>query len=61
MSETSGPSWQRFVYEDSGEGPLVVLLHGFPDTPAGWADTRASLNAAGSLGKCCAHTVEVLR
>jgi pimeloyl-ACP methyl ester carboxylesterase len=38
---------QKFVYEDSGTGPLVVLIHGFPDTPAGWADTRTALNAAG--------------
>jgi pimeloyl-ACP methyl ester carboxylesterase len=38
---------QRFVYTDSGEGPLVVLFHGFPDTPRGWADTRDALNAAG--------------
>jgi pimeloyl-ACP methyl ester carboxylesterase len=38
---------QRFVYADSGEGPLVVLLHGFPDTPAGWGDTSEALNAAG--------------
>ncbi len=38
---------QRFVYTDSGDGPLVVLFHGFPDTPNGWAGTRAALNAAG--------------
>jgi pimeloyl-ACP methyl ester carboxylesterase len=38
---------QRFLYTDSGEGPLVILLHGFPDTPAGWTDTRETLNAAG--------------
>ena len=38
---------QRFVYTDSGEGPLVVLFHGFPDTPQGWADTRDALNDAG--------------
>jgi len=38
---------QRFVYADSGEGPLVVLVHGFPDTPNGWARTRSRLNAAG--------------
>jgi pimeloyl-ACP methyl ester carboxylesterase len=38
---------QRFVYTDSGEGPLVVLFHGFPDTPQGWAATRDALNAAG--------------
>ncbi len=24
---------QEFVFAASGEGPLVVLLHGFPDTP----------------------------
>jgi pimeloyl-ACP methyl ester carboxylesterase len=38
---------QTFVYRDSGEGPLVVLLHGFPDTPNGWRGTQAALNAAG--------------
>ena len=38
---------QRFVYTDSGEGPLVVLFHGFPDTPEGWAGTRDALNRAG--------------
>ena len=38
---------QTFVYRDSGEGPLVVLLHGFPDTPGGWDGTVAALNAAG--------------
>jgi pimeloyl-ACP methyl ester carboxylesterase len=38
---------QRFVYSDSGEGPLVVLLHGFPDTPLGWSSTAAALNGAG--------------
>jgi pimeloyl-ACP methyl ester carboxylesterase len=25
----------------------VVLFHGFPDTPQGWADTRETLNRAG--------------
>ena len=38
---------QRFVFTDSGEGPLVVLFHGFPDTPNGWAGTRDALNRAG--------------
>jgi pimeloyl-ACP methyl ester carboxylesterase len=38
---------QRFVYTDTGAGPLVVLLHGFPDTPRGWEGTRAALNDAG--------------
>lgn len=38
---------QRFLFTDSGEGPAVVLLHGFPDTPGGWDATRDALNAAG--------------
>jgi pimeloyl-ACP methyl ester carboxylesterase len=38
---------QTFVYRDSGDGPLVILLHGFPDTPGGWQGTAAALNAAG--------------
>ena len=38
---------QTFIYADSGAGPLVVLFHGFPDLPAGWADTTVALNAAG--------------
>src|SRR3954471_1532391 len=37
---------QRFVFSDSGTGPLVVLLHGFPDTPAGWAPAAAALHRA---------------
>src|SRR6478609_11586489 len=38
---------QRFVYSDSGDGPLVVLFHGFPDSPDGWDDTRDALAVAG--------------
>ncbi len=38
---------QTFRYVDSGEGPLVLLLHGFPDLPAGWDSIRGHLNAAG--------------
>ena len=38
---------QTFRYVDSGEGPLVLLLHGFPDLPTGWDSIRARLNAAG--------------
>ena len=45
--ETRSAHDQAFVYEDSGSGPLVVMFHGFPDTPGGWDDTRAALNAAG--------------
>ena len=43
----SAADGQKFVYADSGSGPLVVLVHGFPDLPTGWADTAVALNAAG--------------
>jgi pimeloyl-ACP methyl ester carboxylesterase len=45
--QSASANGQRFVFTDSGEGPPVVLFHGFPDTPSGWGDTRAALNAAG--------------
>jgi pimeloyl-ACP methyl ester carboxylesterase len=38
---------QTFRFCDSGEGPVVVLIHGFPDTPYGWDQTREILNGAG--------------
>jgi pimeloyl-ACP methyl ester carboxylesterase len=38
---------QNFRYVDSGSGPLVLLLHGFPDLPTGWLDVAGRLNAAG--------------
>src|ERR1700704_397055 len=38
---------QTFVFKDSGEGPLVVLIHGFPDTPESWDGIRARLNRGG--------------
>jgi pimeloyl-ACP methyl ester carboxylesterase len=38
---------QTFRYVDSGEGALVLLLHGFPDLPTGWDSIRARLNEAG--------------
>lgn len=38
---------QTFVYRDRGEGPLVVLLHGFPDTPGSWDGIAARLVEAG--------------
>jgi pimeloyl-ACP methyl ester carboxylesterase len=38
---------QTFRYVDSGSGPLVLLLHGFPDLPTGWDSVRARLNTAG--------------
>ncbi len=38
---------QTFRYVDTGDGPLVLLLHGFPDLPTGWDSIRGHLNAAG--------------
>jgi pimeloyl-ACP methyl ester carboxylesterase len=38
---------QRFVFAEAGEGPLIVLLHGFPDTPHSWERIAAGLADAG--------------
>lgn len=38
---------QSFGYFEEGEGPLVVLLHGFPDTPHTWDDIRPLIAAQG--------------
>ena len=54
MDYVTGPatagddSAQQFRYSDSGEGPAVVLLHGFPDGPESWETTRQALVAAGN-------------
>lgn len=37
----------RFAYLEEGRGPLVLLLHGFPDTPQTWSDVRPALANAG--------------
>jgi pimeloyl-ACP methyl ester carboxylesterase len=37
----------RFGYLAEGEGPLVLLMHGFPDTPHSWDHVRPALAAAG--------------
>lgn len=37
----------RFGYLAAGEGPLVLLMHGFPDTPHTWDDARKALAGAG--------------
>jgi len=37
----------EFHYLEDGEGPLVVLLHGFPDTAHTWDDVRPALARAG--------------
>src|SRR5689334_366283 len=36
-----------FAYLEAGEGPLVLLLHGFPDTAHTWDHQLAALAAAG--------------
>jgi pimeloyl-ACP methyl ester carboxylesterase len=37
----------QFAYFEEGTGPLVLLLHGFPDTPHTWDAVRPALAAAG--------------
>jgi pimeloyl-ACP methyl ester carboxylesterase len=37
----------EFAYFESGSGPLVLLLHGFPDTAHTWDDLRPLLVDAG--------------
>lgn len=37
----------RFGYLESGTGPLVLLVHGFPDTAYSWTATRSALAATG--------------
>jgi len=36
-----------FAYLEEGEGPLVLLLHGFPDTARSWSHQMPALAAAG--------------
>jgi pimeloyl-ACP methyl ester carboxylesterase len=45
--QTATAHGQTFVFTDTGNGPLIVLFHGFPDTPSGWAATARTLNEAG--------------
>jgi alpha/beta hydrolase fold len=37
----------RFAYLEGGSGPLVLLLHGWPDTPHTWDHQLAALAGAG--------------
>ncbi len=39
-----GQTWR---YADTGQGPVVVLIHGFPDTPQSYAGIARALNDAG--------------
>ncbi len=37
----------RFAYLEEGKGPLVLLVHGFPDTYRTWDAVRRALARAG--------------
>jgi pimeloyl-ACP methyl ester carboxylesterase len=37
----------RFAYLEEGKGPLVLLVHGFPDTPHTWDAVRPAVAALG--------------
>ena len=37
----------RFAYLEEGSGPLVLLLHGFPDTAHTWDELRPRIAAKG--------------
>lgn len=37
----------RFAYLEEGSGPLVLMLHGFPDTAYSWDDLRPRIAAKG--------------
>ncbi len=37
----------RYAYLQSGEGPLILCLHGFPDTAHTWNDTTQRLSERG--------------
>lgn len=39
-----------FTYLEQGQGPLVLCLHGFPDTAWGFSETLGALAAAGFRG-----------
>ena len=47
MVEDCGRRWAGLRLRGGWEGPLVVLLHGFPDTPHGWERIAAGLADAG--------------
>ena len=37
----------RHAYLEQGSGPLVLMFHGFPDTPHTWDEVRPAVAAAG--------------
>ena len=40
----------RFAYLEEGSGPLVLMLHGFPDTAHSWDELRPRIAAKGYRG-----------
>lgn len=46
-SRASTSAGQTFAFADVGSGPLVVLVHGFPDTPHGWEAIATAVAGAG--------------
>jgi pimeloyl-ACP methyl ester carboxylesterase len=46
-SQTLRANGLTFGYLEEGQGPLVLLIHGFPDTAHSWDATRPALAAAG--------------
>ncbi len=40
-------TWPRPLHADLGDGPAVVLFHGFPDTAATWDGIAERLVAEG--------------
>lgn len=47
MTRTITANGVRFAYLEQGQGPLVLLLHGFPDTAHTWDEVRPALAEAG--------------
>ncbi len=45
--QTITAAGQSYVVSTAGEGPNIVLLHGFPDTPYSWSEIEAVLVKAG--------------
>lgn len=45
--QTISSGGQRYVVSIAGDGPNIVLLHGFPDTPHSWSEIEAVLVQAG--------------
>lgn len=46
-SRATGRAGETFVFAEAGAGPLVVLIHGFPDTPHGYERIADALAGAG--------------